>query len=212
MKKTLSLVALTLVLGLYSQAQSKAKSSEKSLPLYFDFTYGWAIPQGKFASNEPPGAGYAVHGSHVTTRLGWAAANNFALELDYFYARYGVQDGAQINGLFLDNWKYSGITFGPAIKAPMGKRFEANFLLKGGISWVKAAIPDISNGTVNKEKANTFILKPGLDLRYSITRNVFIIGDLDWAFMGPKFKFSNGTDLDQQISAFHLGFGLGVRF
>jgi hypothetical protein len=148
----------------------------------------------------------------VTTRLGWAAARNFALELDYFYARYGVVQGSQINGLFLDNWKYSGITFGPAIKAPMGTRFEANFLLKGGVAWIKAAVPDVNGAMVSKEKSSAFMVKPGFDLRYSITPKVYIRGDLDWAFMSPKFKFSNGTDLDQQVSALHLGFGLGVRF
>lgn len=212
MKRSLSLVALFACLGLLAHAQDKAKPAATSYPLYADFTYGWASPQGNFASKTPPAAGYAVHGSQVTTRLGWAAAKNFSLEFDYFYARYGVQPGAQINGLYLDNWKYSGITFGPAVKAPMGTRFEANFKLKGGVAWIKAAIPDVSGGTVSKEKSSAFMVKPGFDLRYSITPRVYIRGDLDWAFMSPKFKFSSGNDLDQQVSALHIGFGLGVRF
>lgn len=210
MKRSLSLIALFACLGLYTQAQSGAKSSDKLF--YFDVTYGWALPQGNFASETPPSAGYAVHGSQFTGRFGIAAAKNFALEADYFYARYGVVQGSQINGLYLDNWKYSGFTFGPAIKAPMGSKFEANFLIKGGMAFVKSAIPDISNAVAEKKHATTFVMKPGLDLRLHITHNVFLIGDFDWAFMNPKFKFSDGSTLDQQISAFHLGFGVGVRF
>jgi hypothetical protein len=211
MKKLISLVLPLLLVSIATSAQTKAPV--QSGRAYFAVTYGWALPQGNFASVDPPAAGFANNGSQFTVEGGITPAKNFALELDFFYARYGIKNDATTpSGVFLDNWKYHGFTFGPAIKVPIGNRFEANIKIKGGVAWVKSAVENVNNGSVNDVRASTFILKPGLDLRYHISNHVFLMGDLDWAYMSPKFKYSDGSDLDQQISALHLGFGLGFRF
>jgi outer membrane protein W len=209
MKKTLPLAALLICLGYIANGQSAKKSSSS---LYADLTYGWAIPEGNFASDQPPAAGYAKNGGQFTLRFGYLAAKNFALEADYSVAQFNTKENAQINGLFLNKWRYSGFSFGPSIKAPMGSRFEADFLLKGGIALVLAAVPEATNGLVKENRTATFMLKPGFDLRYHINDHFFIIGDIDWVFMNPKFKHADGSTLDQQISAYHVGFGAGVRF
>jgi hypothetical protein len=215
MKKLFPMVLAFLLVSMVASAQSPvpAKAAVYSSKAYFAITYGWALPQGNFASVDPPAAGFANHGSQFTVQGGITPAKNFALELDYFYARYGIKnDAVSGTGLFLDNWKYSGFTFGPAIKIPMGKRFEANIKVKAGVAWVKSAVPNNNSNVIADVKASTFILKPGFDLRYHINPRVFIIGNLDWAYMSPKFKYSGGNDLDQLISALHLGFGFGVSF
>jgi hypothetical protein len=211
MKKLLFILPLLLLAGLYSSAQTKG--SVKSGRAYFAVTYGFALPQGNFASVEPPAAGFAKNGSQFALEGGITPAKNFALELDYFHARYGVKnDAVTADNIYLNNWKYNGFSFGPAIKIPMGRVVEANVKIKGGVAWVKSAVDDVSNASVKEVKASSFILKPGVDLRFHLTPSVFLVTNFDWAYMGPKFKYSNGTDLDQQISAFHLGFGIGVSF
>ncbi len=212
MKRSLSLIALFACFAINTRAQNNPRPESNSHPVYADVTYGWASPQGNFADQGAPAAGYAKPGDQFTVRLGYLAAKNFALELDYCYARYGIRQDTTINGLFLYNWSYSGITFGPAIKVPMGPKFEANLLLKGGVAFVHAGIPEVSQGIVSADRTSTFMMKPGIDLRYHLSQHVFMIGAFDWAFMNPKFSLANGSTLDKQISAFHIGFGLGVRF
>ena len=211
MKKVLYILPLLLMAGLYSSAQTKG--SVRSGRAYFAVTYGFALPQGNFASVEPPAAGFAKNGSQYAIEGGITPAKNFALELDFFHARYAVKnDAVTADNVFLNNWKYNGFTFGPVIKVPMGKVVEANIKIKGGAAWVKSAVDDVNSGTVSDVKSSTFVLKPGVDLRFHITHSAFIVTNLDWAYMGPKFKYSNGSDLDQQISALHLGFGIGFNF
>jgi len=211
MKKSFPLLFTLLLSTFLANAQQKA--TENTSKVYVAASYGWALPQGNFASSDPPAAGYAKSGSNLTLHLGLTPAKNFALELDYFHARYGVENSpVSGNGLYLDNWKYSGITFGPAFKIPMGARFEGNIKIAAGVAWVKSAVPNNNNNVVTDVKSSTFVLKPGVDLRYHITQRVFVIGNLDYVYMGPKFKYTGGLDIDQQISSFHLGFGLGVSF
>jgi hypothetical protein len=211
MKKLLYILPLLLLTGLSTTAQTKG--SVRSGRAYFAVTYGFALPQGNFASVEPPAAGFAKNGSQYDLEAGITPAKNFSLELDFFHARYAVKnDATTADGVFLNNWKYNGFTFGPVIKIPMGKVVEANLKIKGGVAWVKSAVDDVSSGTVNSVKSSSFILKPGVDLRFHLTQSVFLVTNLDWAYMGPKFKYANGSDLDQQISTLHLGFGIGFNF
>jgi hypothetical protein len=223
MKKLYPLLTGLLLVSMIATAQTdvtttKTKTTHTVTPtgnFSLAATYGWAIPEGNFGSHDilDVAKGYATTGYNFTLHGGIVVAKNLSIEADYFFSRFGIHENALSNsGYFLDYWKYSGFTIGPSLGIPLSKRLSAHVKIAAGTARVRSAVPNKDGILLDEVRASTFAFKPGFDLKYHISNRIFILGNLDYIYMSPKFKYSGGNDLDQNIAALHVGFGLGFTF
>jgi hypothetical protein len=77
----------------------------------------------------------------------------------------------------------------------------------------------VSSVYVKEDWASTFMLQCGVDLRYNISKTIYLVSNLDYNYMKPKFDLTvTGGDgniphnFSQKISDLDLNVGVGFNF
>ncbi len=224
MKKILLVTAAVFAFSLTASAQDASKPVAKKF--YAAVMAGPAIPMGAFAAkdlNENENAGLANTGYQLNLQVGYQANNNFSVILQTFFGRHSV-DNTMFHdvGATLDHWQYYGVMAGPAVTVKAGKQQKTAFDFKTMAGWahVNSPLVSLNNATVVKEDwADAMILQAGMDIRYTVSGNMFILGSASYSYLRPTFRMETTVgeqtgveDAEQPMGILQFGAGLGFRF
>jgi hypothetical protein len=235
MKKLLFILPVFVFASFTTKAQSTTKAT--SNPFYVALMGGAAIPVGVFGSrdgNKFEDAGFAQVGLNLKLNGGYNINSNFGITSNIMYSRFQLNNkavneilGSSSNaGIDVDHWQYWGIVVGPMgtvsltddllldVKALCGYASANSPQVKFSIE----GVPDVQMVTTDKWR-DAFTWQVGTQLRYNFSKTAFVIGNVDYQYMKPKWKYditSNGTGsdivIDQKMGALNLNVGVGLTF
>ena len=242
--KKLLIAVMALLIG--SAAQAQEKVAKKEAKHFFALEAGPSFPTGDFNStkliNSSTGlfenreAGFARTGVNVNLNYGYQFNKYFTLAANVFYNHNAIKSNAftnQLNLLFesevgaipanslkLDHWKWYGITAGPMLTENLNSNISLNFKVLGGIA--NANSPKVVfEGTkiVGEDWSVAPVVQAGVDLRFNVAKNVFIVTGAGYQYLRPKFTIEYDLDgtvteekTKQKFSAANVTAGLGIRF
>lgn len=222
MKKMMFLMTLILLIGLSVTAQDK--KTKPNNKFFISIAAGPAIPVSDFASKNfnNESAGLAKIGFTTNLQFGYQLHKYFGITSTILYSNYKV-DVTQFAqyGVEADHWQHYGIMAGPMFTWPINEKVRTDFKVLGGIINVNSPLVKFTDGPnlMNEEWANSFAMQLGADLRYNFTPNLYLVTNVDYNFMKPKFDggiyVGDGTPtsaFEQKISAINASIGLGVKF
>lgn len=216
------LTTLVLLIGLSVAAQDKKiKPNNK---FFISIAGGPTIPVSDFASKNfnNENAGLAKTGFTTNLQFGYQILKNLGVTTTVLYSTYNldVSEFAQY-GVTADHWQHYGLLAGPMFTWPVNDKLKTNFKVLGGIMNVNSPLVEFADGTnlMNEEWATSFAMQLGADLRISFTPNLYLITNVDYNFMKPKFDggiyVGDGTPtsaFEQKINAINASIGIGVNF
>lgn len=210
MKKLLYL-AMAMLLSLMVSAQDqKTKTTQKG---YLGFSAGVGLPVGAFASTNTTDGGMATTGFQATLHGGYAIVPRFGIGANIFYATYGLNTEMFNSTLVkLDHWQYYGITVGPYVSLVKTPKTELAIKAGFGLSTANAPVLTLENASTNDTWATAFTAQWGADLKYQVSRDMFLMLNAEYTGMRPTFKDATLGEYRQNIYAVHIGAGVGFRF
>lgn len=223
MKKIILVMAAAVAFCLTASAQdSKAPVAKK---FFMAITGGPALPVGAFAANDlnkNEEAGMAKTGYQVGLHFGYKTNSNLSVIAQVFYGKHGI-DNTMFHevGADMDHWQYYGILAGPALTVQAGKskKVEIDFKTLAGWARVNSPLVKMSGTTlVNEDWSDAMALQGGIDVRYTLSGNLFFFGGANYNYMRPKFKFDSILDeepaeeVEQKIGFVNINAGIGFRF
>ncbi|MEN9963922.1 MAG: hypothetical protein RL582_1017 [Bacteroidota bacterium] len=235
MKKLLFILPAFMIFAIQAEAQTTAKTTAN--PFYISLMGGPSLPVGVFGSTEGEkyqDAGFAQVGFNLKLNGGYSITENFGVASNFMYSRYQLNNKAVndflgssgTDAVDADHWQYWGVVVGPVgtvsitddllldIRALAGYASANAPQIKFGIE----GVPDVQLSTADKWK-DAFTWQVGTQLRYNFSKSAFVVGNLDYQYMKPKWKYditSNGTGSDliieQRMGALNLNVGVGLTF
>jgi len=220
MKKIFLIMVVLLVSG---AMMAQGKLTTKS---FLAFHGGPSFTVGDFGSRNQNNdkAGFAKTGFNMNLNYGYQFARNAGLTGTAFYSRYNLDKAAlesgTLPGVNADHWQLQGLAAGPMLTHHLTPDVVADLRVMGGVA--HANLPKGTfDGTVvtSGDWKWTFVFQGGLDLRFNISGNMFILTNVDYMWMQPEFKsdFSpliggGTTRFHQTISVVNLTGGIGFKF
>lgn len=235
MKKLLFILPVLMTFAFQAKSQSATKST--SNPFYISLLGGPSIPVGVFGSTEGEkyqDAGFAQVGFNLKLNGGYHINENFGVASNIMYSRYQLNNKA-VNDFLgtsgtdkvdADHWQYWGIVVGPVGTVPITEDLKLDVRALCGYASANApqikfgieGVPDVQLTTADKWK-DAFTWQIGTQLRYNFTKSACVIGNVDYQYMKPKWKYdltSNGTGSDliieQRMGALNVNVGVGLTF
>lgn len=195
-----------------------------SKPSFMSIQPGISFPMGNFTSRDfnNEDAGFAVAGFAIDLTYQYSFNENVGLGVQGFYNRNDVainklRDATGLPELKLDHWQYLGLVAGPIFTYPVSEKVKADFKVMGGFA--SANSPHITtNGDVlvPEDWSGAGVFQTGIGLRVDVGSNAFFTGGLDYRYLSPTFKTSDGgvasLEATQKMSTLKLGIGLGIAF
>jgi hypothetical protein len=238
MKKQCILLTACLFAFVISFAQSKKTENQKT-PFYVGILGGVGFPVGLLGSTNGTkyqDAGFANPGLSLNLNGGYHFTDAFGITASAIYSRFNIDNDAAnrifngtsgIGNVSIDHWQYWGLMVGPMGTIKLKEDLFLDLKLMAGYASANAPtlkfqieeIPDLSINTTDKWK-DAFVFQVGTDLRFNVDKNLFIIANMDYNFMKPKWKYvlaNNGSgatnfSLDQQMGVLDVSFGVGLNF
>jgi len=238
MKKQCILLTACLFSFVISFAQS-AKSETKKTPFQIGILGGVGFPVGLFGSTNSTkyqDAGFAKPGLSLNLNGAYHFTDAFGITASAIYSRFNIDNDAanrifngatEIGEVSIDHWQYWGLMVGPMGTIKLNEDLFLDLKLIAGYASANAPtlkfqieeIPDLSINTTDKWK-DAFVFQVGTDLRFNVDKNLFIMANVDYNFMKPKWKYvlaNNGNGatnftIDQQMGVLDVNFGVGLNF
>lgn len=209
--------------GAVTAQGNKQLGSTKS---FLAFHAGPSFPVGDFSktSLDNPQAGFAKTGYNLNLTYGYQISREIGLAASVFYNNNKLDNGAivgEIGGVSLDHWQWYGITAGPMFTQKVGDNVDLGVRIMGGVANANSPkVVEEGNGSavlVKEDWSASGVFQTGLDLRFGLSRNVFIITNVEYLYMKPKFDlvFPDGSPTErseQKMSVLNLTAGIGIRF
>ena len=226
MKKIIWLFTIAMLAGVYVYAQENTGTPaiQHAKKFFVSLSGGPTFPVSDFASKDSANtdAGFAKTGYNINLHAGYQLAPYVGIISSFQYAYYKMDLGDFANeGVSTDHWQYYGIMIGPMFTAPLGEKAKLDFKVLGGLGRVNS--PKISTRYssvyVDEGWSNTFLMNVGADVRYNVGKTVYLLGNVDYSYMKPKFDVKvvggDGTvphKFQQKISVINLNVGVGINF
>jgi len=222
MKKLLMIFSFLMGSTRVGYAQGKGNEQLALDNKYFiSFSTGPSFPIGQFASNDINNkeAGFAKPGYTLNLDFTYKINPSVILDINILYARFDLSNMVlQQAGLSSDHWQYYGLLVGPRYDMRLGNKSLLSIKGLLGITNVNSPAFHYDSTLVIQEGwAAAFAMQFGTDYRYGISKNFFLIADLDYTYMFPTLQVSStdGTGpatVKQNIAAFSLTVGIGINF
>ena len=224
MKKTILVMAAAIAVSLTTNAQDLKTPTEKKF--FGSISAGPAIPVGAFAAKsleESEDAGLAKTGYQMNLQFGYQANSNFSVLLQTFYGRHTI-DNTMFHevGANIDHWQYYGILAGPALTVKAGKQQKTTFDFKTLVGWARVNSPLVSlagSTVVQEEWADAMAIQAGIDIRYKLGGNLFLLGSTNYNYIRPKFNLKTNLGepisqdkVEQKMGFMNINAGIGWRF
>jgi hypothetical protein len=236
-KQIIFLLACALSSACLIAQDVKKETTDK--PFHLAVLGGVGFPVGLFGSTSTgtiSEAGFANPGLSLNLNGGYRITKNFGITASAIYSRFSIDNdaanklfngNAEIGPVSIDHWQYWGLMVGPAGIVKLSDDLTLNLKVLAGYASANAPtlkfqieeIPDLSISTTDKWK-DAFVFQVGTDLKFTVDKNFFLMANLDYNYMKPKWKYalaSNGngaTDfsLDQQMGVIDFNVGFGMNF
>ena len=236
-KQRILLLAFTMISTCIFAQDVKKETADK--PFHLAILGGVGFPVGLFGSTNSTTiseAGFANPGLSLNLNGGYRITKGFGISASAIYSRFNIDNDAaskifngnsEIGPVSIDHWQYWGLMVGPSGIVKLSDDLTLNLKLLAGYASANAPtlkfqiedVPDLSISTTDKWK-DAFVFQVGTDLKFAVDKNFFLMANLDYNYMKPKWKYalaSNGngaTDfsLDQQMGVIDFNVGVGVNF
>jgi len=224
MKKKMLVLFTAIAVSLTVNAQSTKIPVVRKF--YASASAGPAIPVGVFAAkslDESEEAGLAKTGYQMNLQFGYQASNNFGIVLQALFGRHSVDNSMfqEVNAT-IDHWQYYGILAGPTLTVKAGKQQKTEFDFKTLAGWARVNSPLVSqNGStvVNEDWADALAIQAGVDIRYKLQGNFFLLGSINYNYIRPKFNLKTNLGepiskdkVEQKMGIVNINAGIGIRF
>ncbi|MBI1343452.1 MAG: hypothetical protein GC171_11015 [Terrimonas sp.] len=223
MKKLLFLMIALLVGGFIgAQGKNEKRMGEQFLALHV----GPSFPISDFASAnyDNPDAGFARTGFNLNLDYGFPITENLGITASAFFNKYKLDNAAishDLPGTRLNHWQWYGISAGPMITQMFPRNIALNLQVMGGVA--NANTPNVryqGETVVEEDWSVAPVLVTGVDLQVGISNKVFLLANMDYLYMRPKFtmKYTStgeqpySESIKQKISVLNLTGGFGIRF
>ncbi|MDP4264112.1 MAG: outer membrane beta-barrel protein [Bacteroidota bacterium] len=220
MKKILIMIVVLLMSGIVmAQGEKQQRTTKSFLALHA----GPSFPVGDFAktdiNNEQ--AGFAKTGVNVNLTYGYEFLENVGLTASIFYNNNKMDNSAvldQVGNVALDHWQWYGISVGPMFTQKLAGNMAIDLRVMGGVANANSPKAVVDNETVVKEDwSPAAVFQGGAGLRIGMGNRMFIMVNLDYLYMKPKFDlvFPDGSPTvrsEQKMSVLNLTAGFGIRF
>jgi hypothetical protein len=224
MKKIMVIFTIVMLAGICAYGQDEQKVQNKNTKIFLSLSGGPSFPVGNFASKDTSNeaAGLAKTGYHINLHLGYQFHENFGIISTFLYSKYKLDmSDYERYGISTDHWQYYGVMIGPMLTYPINEKAKFDLKIMGGITNVNSPNinTNISSVYVKEDWSTSFVMQLGMDLRYNVTKNLYLVSNLDYNYMKPKFEMNTTVgdgnlphQLEQKISAVNLNIGIGVSF
>lgn len=221
MKKIMMIFAILLLTGISANAQGKQKIQNNKF--FLSLAAGPSFPIGDFGSTstDNENAGLAKTGFTTNLQFSYQLHKYFGLTSTVLYS-YNNLDISQFEqyGVKTDHWQHYGIMAGPMFILPVGEKMNTDFKVLAGITNVNSPSVKFADGTslLNEEWSTSFAMQLGADFRYNFTDRFYLLTNLDYILMKPKFDNSSPigdgsqNSYEQKINALNLTVGVGINF
>ncbi len=250
MKKLLVFfIALLVCTAMYGQQEKPKKEAKHFLAVHA----GPSFPMGDFKATSftatNPGfftnwkSGFATTGFNINADYGYRFAKEFGITASVMFNNYDVKsneltdrlneilvsegetDQIPKDVLKLNHWKWYGLAVGPTFSQDLGTAVTVNLKVMGGIANVncpKTMIMDVEMYKEDWSVAPMFM--GGLDFRFDLGSNIFLIAGANYQYMRPKFTIEPGQELKdlfgvmnketakQEMTNVNLNAGFGYKF
>lgn len=218
MKKIFVLVAaLTVCLGVTAQ-DKRASIDQKSS---FSFNIGPSLPIGDFESTneDNENAGFAKTGFNFNLNYDYKFIPNVGIAANVFYGFHNIHDELLHNiaqNSSADHYQYAGVLIGPMFSGVITPKTNINFRLMGGIARSNSPEFILDGATfVEGDWATAFAWKLDGDVRFSFSKNGFVMFNVGYLQTRPDFKinfFGEIENAEIHVSAINLNAGVGINF
>jgi hypothetical protein len=222
MKKIMLIIAALICINI--PANSQLQKTQASKKFFLTAAAGPSFPVGDFASknisNEQ--AGFAKTGFNINLNFGYQQTENFGFVASLLYSKH-LMDVSSLQSMGLpaitaDHWQSYGIMVGPMLTLPVNDKIKTDFKILAGVTNVNAPVMGYAGDVVMSEQwSAAFAMQLAVDMRYYVSNNFFLIANIDYNAMRPKFKITdaNGNSsgsATQQVSDLPVTVGIGVAF
>ncbi len=192
---------------------------------YIGVTVAPSFPVGDFASNNVTGndkAGYAKTGFSYSLDFGYKLGKRWGISACWKNGINSVDEAAfekTFKDYFGGNWnvstdpyKFGAILVGPMVTFPQPK-VDVDIRLLFGYGYAELPSIDVTyNGqfflAIPSENADGFAVLFGGSVRYHISSNVSLLGQLNYLSM---LATSNNDEIEQPIDVINIDIGVGLR-
>lgn len=228
MKKIFVLVAALLLCFVVTAQQTR---TPKKMTSFFSFDIGPSIPLSDFASTNFPdndGAGYAITGVNLNVNYDLMFQKNVGVSADLFFGSHKLEyeiikdyTGDDLSNVDISHYEYIGLMVGPVFSGTITPKTSINFKLLGGIGRSRSPGMDYQREIVVKEDwASAFSWRINSDIRFLVSKKVFLMVDLSYTQSRPEFKIVIGPNESQpesfqkeiHVSTINLNAGVGIKF
>ena len=224
MKKIMLLFAGIMIGIISAKAQESAIQPAKKF--FVSVAGGPSFPVGTFESKNAnvtnnSTSGFAKTGFNINLHVGYQLHENFGIVSHLLFSQYKL-DVSKFTDVKVstDHWKYYGIVAGPMVTLPTGQNARFDFKALAGVANVNSPGVTVDGSNYFKEQwSAAFAMQFGTDFRYNLTESLYLIANVDYTYMKPKFNVpapGEGVTFThnprQEMEHINVTGGIGINF